>query len=123
MRYLVLTDSVHATAAACDYLESRLDSDDAVHVVALPGEEDRDAEDAHNVATSRLLGRATVTTDTLEARTTDATTSATDEFDPDELLVPFPREGPGRGSSPDGSVADVAGATGVPTVVLPYGRD
>ena len=63
MQYLVVTDSVHATAAACDYLEARLETDDTVTVVALAGEDTRDAGDALNVANARLVGVASVETE------------------------------------------------------------
>jgi nucleotide-binding universal stress UspA family protein len=63
MQYLVVTDSVHATAAACDYLEARLETDDTVTVVALAGEDTRDAGDALNVANARLIGVASVETE------------------------------------------------------------
>ena len=62
MRYLVATDSVHTTAAACDYLEARLGPDDTVSVVSVP-EGSRDADDALNVASARLVGRGDVETD------------------------------------------------------------
>jgi len=56
-RVLVATASVHTTAAACDYLEGRLDGDDTV--VVLTVEDDtvagRDAGDAANVARTRLF--------------------------------------------------------------------
>lgn len=63
MRYLVATDSVHTTAAACDYLDPRLEDDDFVSVVSVPGTDERDAEDALNVVTARLAGRAEVATE------------------------------------------------------------
>lgn len=76
MQYLVATDSVHTTAASCDFLEGRLDPDDDVAVVSVPGGETRDAADALNVATARLLGRVAVTTEQLEADATDAVDAA-----------------------------------------------
>jgi len=73
MRVLIATDSVHTTAAACDYLEPRLNGDDTVAVVTVPADEARDAEDALNVATARLLGRADVRTARLDAADGDPT--------------------------------------------------
>jgi nucleotide-binding universal stress UspA family protein len=67
MQYLVATDSVHTTAAACDYLEGRLESDDAVAVVTVPAADTRDAADALNVANARLLGYADITTERLDS--------------------------------------------------------
>jgi hypothetical protein len=59
-RFLLATDSVHATAAGCDYLADRLTGDDAVTALTvLEGGEaasERDAADALNVATVRLPG-------------------------------------------------------------------
>ena len=66
MRYLVATDSVHTTAAACDYLEPRLEDDDFVSVVSVPGTDERDAEDALNVVNARLAGLADITTEHIE---------------------------------------------------------
>lgn len=53
MRYLVATDSVHTTAAACGYLGDRLDPDDAVSVLTVTGSDPRTGEDALNVAKAR----------------------------------------------------------------------
>lgn len=66
MRYLVATDSVYTTAAACDYLEDRLDGEDAVLVATVPDGGSRDGDDALNVANARLAGRAEVETRRLE---------------------------------------------------------
>ncbi|MFB6173230.1 MAG: universal stress protein [Halobacteriales archaeon] len=58
MRYLVATDAVDTTAAACDYLEGRLDLGDAALVVTARGKGDpRYGADALNVAGVRLPGR------------------------------------------------------------------
>ncbi|OAQ54364.1 hypothetical protein HTG_02130 [Natrinema mahii] len=89
MQYLVGTDSVHTTAAICDYLEGRASGDDAVTVVAVAPADDptarRDCEEALNVAPVRL---ATVGEVETEVRTGDpvaelrdaATASAADEL-------------------------------------------
>jgi nucleotide-binding universal stress UspA family protein len=59
-QFLLATDSVHATAAGCDYLVDRTDGDDTViALTVLEGadpERERDAADALNVATVRLPG-------------------------------------------------------------------
>jgi nucleotide-binding universal stress UspA family protein len=54
---LVASASVHTTAAACDYLQAMLDSDDEVLVVTVdePDLADRDSGDAFNVARTRLI--------------------------------------------------------------------
>ncbi|MFA9504741.1 universal stress protein [Natrinema thermotolerans] len=89
MQYLVGTDSVHTTAAICDYLEERANGDDAVTVVAVAPADDptarRDCEEALNVAPVRL---ATVGEVETEVRTGSpvaelrdaATASAADEL-------------------------------------------
>ncbi|ELZ10178.1 UspA domain-containing protein [Natrinema thermotolerans DSM 11552] len=89
MQYLVGTDSVHTTAAICDYLEERANGDDAVTVVAVAPADDptarRDREEALNVAPVRL---ATVGEVETEVRTGSpvaelrdaATASAADEL-------------------------------------------
>jgi nucleotide-binding universal stress UspA family protein len=87
--YLVATASVHVTAAAADYLQSRLDSnEDGVVVVGVrePESHDRDAGDAANVARSRLA----VAMPETELREGDPTTellSAIEERDPDVVVV------------------------------------
>jgi len=54
MHYLAGTDSVHTTAAICDYLDDRATADDAVTVIAVAPSDDptarRDAGEALNVA-------------------------------------------------------------------------
>ena len=61
-RFLLATDSVHTTAAGCDYLSDRIEDGDAVIALAVlegtGGVDERDAADALNVATVRLPGVA-----------------------------------------------------------------
>jgi nucleotide-binding universal stress UspA family protein len=59
--FVVGADTVHASAALCDYLDGRVREGDAVHAVnSLPGGDGtdagdvRDGEDALNAVTSRL---------------------------------------------------------------------
>jgi nucleotide-binding universal stress UspA family protein len=134
MDYLVATDSVHTTAAACDYLVDRLEPDDTVVVVTVPESENRDAGDALNVANARLVGAATVEVERLdhdsagdepEDDTTDvddvagAILTAAAERDVDVVIVGThagsPDAGPALGSS---ARAVIEGAT-VPVVVVP----
>jgi nucleotide-binding universal stress UspA family protein len=58
MTVLVATDSVHVTAAACDYLADR--EPDTVFALAV-GVGERDAADAFNVLSARLPGAETET--------------------------------------------------------------
>lgn len=121
MEYLIATDSVHTTAAACDYLEPRLDPDDTVAVVTVSGDDDRDGDDALNVANARLLGRADVETERLETRTdpTSAILAAAADRSPDVLVV-GPHAGvPDAGPALGETVQTVIERAGVPVVVVP----
>ncbi|MFC6615894.1 universal stress protein [Halopenitus salinus] len=67
--FIAATNSVHASAAICDYLQDRLADDDVVHAVnSLPGgdaatdDDVRDGEEALNVMSVRLGGLASVET-------------------------------------------------------------
>lgn len=123
MHYLVATDSVHTTAAACDYLEGRLDGSatDTVTVLTVAGD-GRDAGDAANVARARLAGRAALETVTREEDPAEAIRAATAELDAD-VLVLGPRSGE-PGAEPDlGSTARAVLADApVPAVVVPLER-
>jgi len=123
MHYLLATDSVHTTAAGCDYLldVAGLDPDDRVTVltVADPDADERDAGDAANVATARLTGFCDLEFEQREAAVTEAILEAVDDLGPDVLLL-----GPHAGSSGAGpelggtARAVLEGAT-LPVVVLP----
>ncbi|MFO7927870.1 MAG: universal stress protein [Halobacteriota archaeon] len=121
MHVLIATDSVHTTAAACDYLESRLDPEDTVTVVSVPGTDARDADDALNVANARLLGYATVETDRLasDGDPTSAILSAVADRTPEIVVVGqhagSPEAGPRLGSTARGIIEGVD----VPVVVVP----
>lgn len=123
MRVLIATDSVHTTAAACDYLEPRLDGDDAVAVVTVPTDEARDAADALNVATARLLGRAEVETARLDAGggdddTADAILATVEDRSPDTVVVGRHAGAPGAGPGLGGTARRVVEGVDVPVVVV-----
>ena len=120
MRVLIATDSVHTTAAACDYLEPRLDGDDAVAVVTVPTDEARDAADALNVATARLLGRAEVETARLDAGgdTADVILAAVEDRSPDTVVVGRHAGAPGSGPGLGGTARRVVEGVDVPVVVV-----
>lgn len=121
MRVLIATDSVHTTAAACDYLEPRLDGDDTVAVVTVPADEARDAEDALNVATARLLGRADVRTARLDAADgdpTEAILAAIDDRSPDTVVVGRHAGAPGAGPGLGGTARRVIEGADRPVVVV-----
>jgi len=123
--YLIATTSVHTTAAAADYLGSRLTADDEVLVltVAEPALADRDAGDAANVARSRLLP-ATVEVLPREGNPADEIRAVLDERPVDELVVGTRRPGPAGGepetgdATPGSTVQSLLGSVGVPVVVL-----
>ncbi len=101
--FLVGTDSVHTSAALCDYLAGRVGADDTVHAVnSLPGGGDtssddaRDGEDALNGVAARLGVDATVETHQF-VRGDDPATDllrAADEFAADEIVVGVRRRDP-----------------------------
>ena len=146
MRYLLATDSVHTTAAACDYLDPRLESRDAVDaltvlqptgvtddsdVAGAPGstapdptaaEQDAaDAADAANVASVRLAGRATVETMTREGDPAAVVRSVADERDVDVVLLGTHGGRPGAGPGPGSVTTAVLAEADRPVVVLPVG--
>jgi nucleotide-binding universal stress UspA family protein len=121
MQYLVATDSVHTTAAACDYLEDRLDSDDRVDVVTVPAAEDRDAEDAINVANARLLGRAEISTERLEGDGDPANVilAAANERTADTIVIGPHAGTPDAGPEMGSTARRIIEGADVPVVVVP----
>jgi len=118
---LVATASVHTTAAACDYLEPRLRSDDEVTVLAV-GESDLDARDpgdATNVARTRLVA-PTVETLVREGQPAAVIREVAAGRDADEIVVGPRRGDPERaGDPPGGTVRALLGAAERPVVVVP----
>jgi nucleotide-binding universal stress UspA family protein len=121
MRYLLATDSVHTTAAACDYLEPRVDADDTVSVVTVSGSGTRDGEDALNVANARLLGDTTVETERLEADGSPASSIlAAVASNSADIVIIGPHAGvPGAGPTLGSTARQVLEAADVPVVVVP----
>jgi nucleotide-binding universal stress UspA family protein len=116
--FLVATDSVHTTAAACDYLDERLDDGDAVRVLAVVGGDvdNRDAGDALNVVGARLPGAAT------ERREGDPAGEilAAADAGGDELLLGARGGDPEtRGAGLGSTAAAVLAEADCPVVVLP----
>jgi nucleotide-binding universal stress UspA family protein len=131
MHYLVAADSIHTTAAACDYLDPRLDGPgvDTVTVltVAESGDEpdvpgrpgDRDQGDAANVARARLAGRATVAAVAREGDPATAILDAVTERDVDVVIL-GPRSGePGTDATLGSTARTVLSGTSVPAVIVP----
>jgi nucleotide-binding universal stress UspA family protein len=124
MHYLVATDSVHTTAAACDYLEERLDgpATDTVTVLTVTAGDERAAGEAANVARARLAGRAAVETATREGDPAEAILAAVDEVGAD-VLVLGPRSGdPGVTTDLGGTATAVLARSPVPALVVPLER-
>lgn len=118
---LVATASVHTTAAACDYLQGRLDSDDVVAVLAVveSGVDDRDAGDATNVARTRLV-TPTVETLVREGTPVEAIRAVARERGVDELVVGPRRGDPAAGGAALGETVRALIADGEwPVVVVP----
>ena len=120
--FLLATTSVHTTAAAADYLQTRLGPEDSVTVLGVVTAEtpDRDLDDAVNVARARLAP-ATVTIERRESTPSTAITTVADDIDADEILLgprrgtPTQRGQPGLGST----AAAVAGDSDRPVLVVP----
>ncbi|WP_280537665.1 universal stress protein [Halopenitus sp. POP-27] len=93
--FLCPTNSVHASAASCDYLADRVDADDTVHAVnSLLGGDDtsatdvRDGEEALNVVAVRLAA-ATVETHQFVRGNDPAedVRAAAESFGADEIVI------------------------------------
>lgn len=91
MHFLAGTDSVHTTAAICDYLETRVSAGDTVTVAAAASRNDpetrRDRQEALNVAPVRLGGICVVETDLRVGDPAPTLLEIADEVDADELVV------------------------------------
>jgi len=91
MQYLAGTDSVHTTAAICDYLTARATADDTVTVVAAIDPDDptarRDGQEALNVAPVRLATVGTVDTDIREGDPAPTLLEAAADLEVDELVI------------------------------------
>ena len=94
--FVVATNSVHTSAALCDYLVDRTGGDDTVHVInshpdaeSVTDEELRDGEDALNAVYSRLGATTTVETHQLVRGNVPAedVLSFADAVDADEIVL------------------------------------
>lgn len=120
--FLLATTSVHTTAAACDYLDSRLSPGDTVVVLGVEDTTtpDRDIDDAVNVARARLAP-ATVETERRQGVPAAVILEVAAEIDADVIVVGPRRGTPDRRGQPGlGSTArTVAGDSDRPVVVVP----
>jgi len=122
MRYLLATDSVHTTAAACDYLQDRAEADDcvlAVHVQSDEGDDPRDGREALNVATVRLGTVADVDTEQRSGKPPEELLAAAEEFDADEIVLGVRGGDPGAESAVGSTARAVLGDADRPVVVVP----
>lgn len=91
MHYLVGTDSVHTTAAICDYLDGRATAEDTVTVIAVVPSDDptarRDGDEALNVAPVRLATVGDVATERRSGPPADTLIEAAAAIDADELVI------------------------------------
>lgn len=101
---LVATASVHTTAMACDYLETRLTADDTVLVLTVTeaAVDERDGGDAANVARVRLPDTI-VETLTREGEPATAIHEVAQTRAVDEILIGNRRGDPERAGKPPGS--------------------
>lgn len=123
---LLGTDSVHTTAAVCDYLGPRLEGEDTVYLCSIPDGpvSERDAGDAANVARTRLVEPAVeiLDSDSLSDEDTVAEVLLTvaDERDADEIILGTNRGDPETAGEPPGStVQRLLAETRRPVVVVP----
>ena len=93
--FVVATDSVHTSAALCDYLFDRVAEDDTVYAINSLHDEDadpeviRDGKDALNAVASRLAAVATVETEQFSRGNVPAEDilSFSEEVDADEIVL------------------------------------
>jgi len=117
--YLVGTTSVHVTASAADYLESRLAPEDEVVVVGVrePDAPARDVDDAANVARARLA-TAAPTIDIREGDPLVELQAAVEEHDPD-VIVAGPNAGTDEATGLGSTASALLAETDRPVVVTP----
>lgn len=120
-RFLLATDSVHTTAAACDYLAGRLSDGDAVTAVTVrePGADPRDGEDALNVATVRLGVVTSVETAVFEREPASAILDAAADHQVDEVVLGARSGEPGASAGVGETARAVLTRAPVPVVVVP----
>ncbi|TYL37482.1 universal stress protein UspA [Natronococcus pandeyae] len=123
MQFLVGTDSVHTTAAICDYLERRATPEDDVSVIAAFPADDRvvrrDGQEALNVAPVRLATVGSVETDLREGEPAPVLLEAAAEVDADEIVVGSRGGTSGSDVGVGSTTRDLLEAASWPVVVVP----
>ncbi len=120
-RILVGTASVHTTAAACDYLEGRVDGGDTVILLTVDDGQitERDAADGANVARTRLF-EPTIETRDAEGKPATTLLQVAEDEGADEILVGQRRGDPEVAGEPPGSTVQTLLAEATrPVVVVP----
>lgn len=124
MQYLVGTDSVHTSAAACDYLQSRLDDGDSVVAVAVVESDDRaeerDRQEALNALRVRLSAVANVEATIRNGNVVEELRAAIAERDADELVVGPRRGDPDADPELGGTVGELLVDPPLPVTVVPF---
>lgn len=122
MRFLLGVDSVHTSAAACDYLGERATDADAVLGVGVVPPDDpaveRDVAEALNVLPVRLP-TLDVETDRREGDPATELLAAAADYDADELVLGVRSGAPGAEAPVGGTTREVLAATERPVVVVP----
>ena len=93
--FVVATDSVHTSAALCDYLVDRVDESDTVHAINSLHDADadsaaiRDGQDALNAVASRLTAVTSVETEQFTRGNVPAEDilSYSETIDADEIVI------------------------------------
>jgi len=91
--FVVATDSVHTSAAICDYLFDRVDAADTVYAINSLHDDDpeasRDGKDALNAVASRLAAATTVETEQLSRGNAPAADirSFSETVNADEIVI------------------------------------
>ena len=122
--FVVGTDSVHTSAAICDYLLGRIAAEDTAHAINVVADNSdpasaRDGQDALNAVAARLAAAASVETTQRETEADPATElcSLSDRVDADELLVAG--DPPADATTVDGVTEQLLVQSTRPVVVVP----
>ncbi|WP_435333630.1 hypothetical protein [Haloarchaeobius sp. TZWWS8] len=84
MKYLLATDCPRTTESACDYLNTRLDTGDTVHVLGLA---EGHRSESTTTAAAHLPDGVTVTTTTWDGDSIDDLVDAASTVSPDEFVI------------------------------------
>ncbi len=122
MHYCLGTDSIHTTAAACDYLERRVTDGDTVTVISVldpeASSDRRDCEEALNVASVRLF-EADVETQVPEGKPARELLEAIATADADELIIGARSGKPGTSRGVGSTTEAILTESPIPVVVVP----